>query len=76
MAPADSETETAIIVTILCRILNIYTSKAVLSMTIKSDLILLLGRLPSFSRATCFLWFSVRFKGNSDVTARFEARHF
>ena len=55
MAPADTETETAIIVTILCRILNIYTSKAFLSMTIKSDLISLLGRLPSFSKATCFL---------------------
>ena len=30
MAPADSETETAIVVTILCRILNVYTSKAFL----------------------------------------------
>ena len=39
MAPADSETETAIVVTILCRIWNVYTSKAFLSMTVKSDLI-------------------------------------
>lgn len=76
MAPADSETETAIVVTILCRIWNVYTSKAFLSMTVKSDLISLLGRLPSFSRATCFLWFCVPFKGNSDATARLEVRHF
>ena len=76
MAPADSETETTIVETILSRLLNVYTSKVFLSMTIKSDLISLLTRLSSFSRATCSLWFSIRFKGNSDVTARLEARHF
>ena len=55
MAPADSETETTIVETILSRLLNVYTSKVFLSMTIKSDLISLLTRLSSFSRATCSL---------------------